>query len=151
MQRPPLSVAMSLAALAGFAPFCAHTGGFLEDSKASLSLRNFYIDTDNRNGTAAPSKQNEWGQGFMLNYTSGYTQGAVGFGVDALELLGVRLDGGGKAGKANIERQPGTIFPLEHDGSAVDTFSSLGLTAKVGCPQGRWQGMRRNGIRMRIA
>lgn len=131
MQRPPLSVAMSLAALAGFAPFCAHAGGFLENSKASLTLRNFYIDTDNRNGTAAPSKQNEWGQGFMLNYTSGYTQGAVGFGVDALGLLGVRLDGGGKAGKANVERQPGTIFPLEHDGSAVGTFSSLGPTAKM--------------------
>src|SRR5690606_34817891 len=83
-----------------------------------------------RNGTGV-SKQNEWGQGFMLNYASGFTEGTVGFGVDALGLLGVRLDGGGKAGKPGIERQPGTIFPLESDGSAVDEFSSLGLTAKA--------------------
>lgn len=131
MQRTTLCVAVSLATLAGLAPLCSHAAGFIEDSKASLTLRNFYIDTDNRNGSAAPSKQNEWGQGFMLNYASGYTQGTVGFGVDALGLLGVRLDGGGRAGKANVERQPGTIFPLEHDGSAVDEFSSLGLTAKM--------------------
>lgn len=131
MQRTPLSLAVSLVTLAGLAPFCAQAGGFLEDSKANLTLRNFNIDTDNRNGSAAPSKQNEWGQGFMLNYASGYTSGIIGFGVDALGLLGVRLDGGGKAGKANVEREPGTVFPLEHDGSAVDNFSSFALTAKL--------------------
>lgn len=68
----------------------AVAAGFIEDSKASLTLRNFYINTDNRNGTASPSKQEEWGQGFILNYQSGFTQGTVGFGVDALGLLGVR-------------------------------------------------------------
>ncbi|MFG9785862.1 OprD family outer membrane porin, partial [Pseudomonas aeruginosa] len=91
----------------------AVAAGFIEDSKASLTLRNFYINTDNRNGTASPSKQEEWGQGFILNYQSGFTQGTVGFGVDALGLLGVRLDGGGRAGKSGLDRQPGTVFPLE--------------------------------------
>ncbi len=62
----------------------AVAAGFIEDSKASLTLRNFYINTDNRNGSASPSKQEEWGQGFILNYQSGFTQGTVGFGVDAL-------------------------------------------------------------------
>ena len=42
------------------------------------------------------------GQGFILNYQSGFTQGTVGFGVDALGLLGVRLDGGGRAGKSGL-------------------------------------------------
>ncbi len=69
----------------------AVAAGFIEDSKASLTLRNFYINTDNRNGTASPSKQEEWGQGFILNYQSGFTQGTVGFGVDALGLLGVAV------------------------------------------------------------
>lgn len=73
----------------------AVAAGFIEDSKASLTLRNLYINTDNRNGPANPSKQEEWGQGFLLNYTSGFTEGTVGFGVDALGLLGVRLDSGG--------------------------------------------------------
>ncbi|MFK8329884.1 OprD family porin [Pseudomonas sp. BJa5] len=129
MKRCTLSLAVALGA--SLAHTCASAAGFIDDSKASLTLRNFYIDTDNRNGAAAPSKQSEWGQGFLLNYASGYTQGTVGFGVDALGLLGVRLDGGGKAGKPGIERQPGTVFPLAHDGTATDNFSSLGLTAKA--------------------
>ncbi|MFG9507759.1 OprD family outer membrane porin, partial [Pseudomonas aeruginosa] len=109
----------------------AVAAGFIEDSKASLTLRNFYINTDNRNGTASPSKQEEWGQGFILNYQSGFTQGTVGFGVDALGLLGVRLDGGGRAGKSGLDRQPGTVFPLESNGEPVHDFASLGLTAKA--------------------
>ncbi|WP_260442261.1 OprD family porin, partial [Pseudomonas aeruginosa] len=109
----------------------AVAAGFIEDSKASLTLRNFYINTDNRNGSTSPSKQEEWGQGFILNYQSGFTQGTVGFGVDALGLLGVRLDGGGRAGKSGLDRQPGTVFPLESNGEPVHDFASLGLTAKA--------------------
>lgn len=109
----------------------AVAAGFIEDSKASLTLRNFYINTDNRNGSASPNKQEEWGQGFILNYQSGFTQGTVGFGVDALGMLGVRLDGGGRAGKSDLDRQPGTVFPLESDGEPVHDFASLGLTAKA--------------------
>lgn len=86
-----LALAVAAAALGAHVPL-ASAGGFIEDSKASLTLRNFYINSDNRNGTAEPSKQEEWGQGFLLNYTSGFTEGTVGFGVDALGLLGVRLD-----------------------------------------------------------
>lgn len=130
MTRNTLALAIAASSL-GLIAQSAHAGGFIEDSKASLTLRNFYINTDNRNGPASPSKQEEWGQGFMLNYASGFTEGTVGFGVDALGLLGVRLDGGGRAGKPGIDRQPGTIFPLESDGSAVDEFSSLGMTAKA--------------------
>ncbi|WP_426751405.1 OprD family outer membrane porin, partial [Pseudomonas aeruginosa] len=59
------------------------------------------------------------------------TQGTVGFGVDALGLLRVRLDGGGRAGKSGLDRQPGTVFPLESNGEPVHDFASLGLTAKA--------------------
>ncbi|MCY1391178.1 Porin-like protein NicP [compost metagenome] len=127
MKKHPLHLAIALAAIAQQ----AGAQGFIEDSKANLTLRNFYINTDNRNGSASPSKQEEWGQGFILNYASGFTQGPVGFGLDALGLFGVRLDSGGKAGKPGVERTPGTVFPLQSDGSAVDEFSSLGLTAKA--------------------
>ncbi|MBH3371805.1 OprD family outer membrane porin, partial [Pseudomonas juntendi] len=37
---------------------------FLSDSKATLGMRNFYFNNDNRDGTAAPSKTEEWAQGF---------------------------------------------------------------------------------------
>ncbi|MGU5369100.1 OprD family outer membrane porin, partial [Acinetobacter baumannii] len=70
--------------------------GFIEDSKATLGLRNFYINTDNRDGhrgtSNSASKNAEWGQGFDLRFISGYTQGTVQFGVDAIGLYGVRLD-----------------------------------------------------------
>ncbi|MEL7938212.1 OprD family outer membrane porin, partial [Pseudomonas delhiensis] len=58
MKRSTLALAIATAALAQQ----ASAGGFIEDSKASLGLRNFYINTDNRNGPASPSKQEEWGQ-----------------------------------------------------------------------------------------
>lgn len=102
--------------------------GFIEDSKANLTLRNFYINNDTRNSTTP--NINEWAQGFMLNYQSGFTQGTVGFGVDAIGLLGVKLDSGGAVTKAGRDRTPGVLMPLD-TGSPVDEYSSLGLAAKM--------------------
>ncbi|WP_276487736.1 OprD family porin [Ectopseudomonas mendocina] len=104
---------------------------FIGDSKASLTMRNFYFDNDVKNTTENNGAAREWGQGFILNYQSGFTEGTVGFGVDAVGMLGVRLDGGGRNTKARRDRTPGQLFPLESDGSAVDEFSKGGLTGKV--------------------
>jgi len=95
---------LAMAVAVGVLTQQASAAGFIEDSKATLGLRNFYINTDNRDsdaGTAkvkangVQSKNEEWGQGFDLRFISGYTQGTVGFGIDAIGLLGVRLDSGG--------------------------------------------------------
>ncbi len=104
---------------------------FIGDSKANLTLRNFYFDQNTKNTANNNGEASEWGQGFILNYQSGFTEGTVGFGVDAVGMLGVRLDGGGRAGKTGRDRTPGALFPLESDGSAVDDFSKGGLTGKV--------------------
>ncbi|CAM4048042.1 OprD family porin [Ectopseudomonas alcaliphila] len=104
---------------------------FIGDSKASLTMRNFYFDQNTKNTTNNNGEASEWGQGFILNYQSGFTEGTVGFGVDAVGMLGVRLDGGGRNTKAGRDRTPGQLFPLESDGSAVDDFSKAGATAKV--------------------
>ncbi|MHC8356851.1 OprD family porin [Pseudomonas sp. LB3P81] len=133
MNKSTLALAVAVGVLAQQ----AGAAGFIEDSKATLGLRNFYINTDNRDGTASPSRNEEWGQGFDLRFTSGYTQGTVGFGIDAIGLLGVRLDsGGGTNGNVAANGSPGTayggtVFPSESNGEAVDNFSSLGLTAKA--------------------
>ncbi len=120
LKHSGLAVALAAAGLAQ----TALADGFIEDSKASLGLRNFYINNDNRNGSAAPSKQEEWGQGFMLNYASGFTQGTVGFGVDALGLLGVKLDSGkGKQYNPDSSNLGGIVFPTDSHGRAVDDFS----------------------------
>lgn len=104
---------------------------FLSDSKANLNLKNYYFSNDYRDGAAAPSKQEEWGQAFILDYISGYTPGPVGFGLDAQAMLGVKLDSGGRTDKAGRSRQPGAFFPLDDDNSPVDNFGSSSVTAKA--------------------
>ena len=126
MNKSTLALAVAVGVLAQQ----AGAAGFIEDSKATLGLRNFYINTDNRDGTGA-NKNEEWGQGFDLRFISGYTQGTVGFGIDAIGLLGVRLDSGGGTNGATATSYGGTVFPSKSNGEAVDNFSSLGLTAKA--------------------
>ncbi len=126
---------LALAVAVGVVAQQAGAAGFIEDSKATLGLRNFYINTDNRDNNTkaagAQNKQEEWGQGFDLRFTSGYTQGTVGFGLDAIGLLGVKLDSGGGTNGATATSYGGTVFPSKSNGEAVDNFSSLGLTAKA--------------------
>ncbi|MDG9885155.1 OprD family porin [Pseudomonas putida CSV86] len=129
MKKSTLTLAVALGVLAQQ----AGAAGFIEDSKATLKLRNFYINTDNRNhGNGTVNYQEEWGQGFQLDYTSGFTEGTVGFGVDAIGLLGIRLDSGkGRHGNASSDAYGGTVFPTDSDGRAVNDYSSLGAAAKV--------------------
>jgi hypothetical protein len=127
MNKSTLALAVAVGVLAQQ----ASAAGFIEDSKATLGLRNFYINQDFRDGSAQPNKNEEWGQGFDLRFISGYTQGTVGFGVDAIGLLGVRLDSGGGTNGAGGNAYGGTVFPSKSNGEAVDNFSSLGLTAKA--------------------
>lgn len=127
MKKSTLTLAVALGVLAQQ----AGAAGFIEDSKATLKLRNFYIDSNNRD-TNGGNTQREWGQGFQVDYTSGFTQGTVGFGVDAIALYGVRLDSS-KAhhGNPTSANYGGIVFPTESNGEAVNDFASLGAAAKV--------------------
>ena len=129
MNKSTLAIAVAVGLLAQQ----ASAAGFIEDSKATLKLRNFYINNDNRD-SAAPKNSNypaEWGQGFQLDFASGFTQGTVGFGVDAIGLLGVKLDSStAKHGNPTGLNAGGSVFPSDGN-HAVDDFSSLGLTAKA--------------------
>ncbi|WP_323614130.1 OprD family porin [Pseudomonas putida] len=79
----------------------AESKGFIEDSHANVLLRNAYMDRDKKHGT---KDQSEWGQAFIGNFSSGFTQGTVGVGVDAFGLYAVRLDGGkGRNGAAGVD------------------------------------------------
>ncbi|MDD0977512.1 OprD family porin [Pseudomonas fontis] len=133
MKMQPLALAITLVGLGNQ----AIAAGFIEDSKATLNLRNFYFNSDNREsrdnvGNAAYTNQaREWGQGLQLNYVSGFTQGTIGVGLDAIGLVGLNLDSGGRAGKAGIDRTPGALFPLDSDGRAEDSYGKAGVTGKV--------------------
>jgi len=132
MKKSTLALSVALGAIAQH----AGAAGFIEDSKATLGLRNFYINTDNRDGqpTAASntrSKNAEWGQGFDLRFISGFTQGTVQFGVDAIGLYGLRLDSSrADHGNYNGTASGGVIFPSDGN-KAVDDYASLGVTGKV--------------------
>ncbi|MNF61663.1 Porin-like protein NicP precursor [compost metagenome] len=95
--------------------------GFFEDSQGKLTLRNYYFNDGYRDGG---EDRKEWAQGFLLNLQSGYTEGTVGFGLDALGLAGLKLD--------SSPTHAGTgLLPVHDDGHAADDFSSLGITAKM--------------------
>ncbi|HEY6610950.1 MAG TPA: OprD family porin [Pseudomonas sp.] len=129
MNKSPLALAVFAGTL-GLALSGAAQAAFIEDSKASLTLRNFYYDRNDKNTADNRNEASEWGQGFIFNYQSGFTEGTVGFGVDAVGLLGVRLDGGGDSDTSD-SRRPGQLFPLESNGEAVHDYSKGGVTAKA--------------------
>lgn len=110
----------------------AQASDFIDDSSLKLQLRNVYFNENFRDehgmsaraARTAKSERTEWAQGFLLDYQSGFTPGTLGFGVDALGLLGVKLDSGrGRSGTG--------LMPVHDDGRAAGEFASAGATAKV--------------------
>ncbi|SER23152.1 outer membrane porin, OprD family, partial [Azotobacter beijerinckii] len=109
----------------------AAAAGFIEDSKATLGFRTFYMNQDDRNSDRP--RIDETGQAFLFEYKSGFTEGFVGFGLDVIAQEGVRLDGGGRAGKAGAERAPGagSMFPLKSNGKSQEDYGRLNATGKM--------------------
>lgn len=104
MSKTPLARAVALATLGASLtlPGMAQAD-FIGDSKASLELRNFYMNRDLRHTTSAQqSKREEWAQGFIFKAESGFTEGTVGFGLDAYAGLGVKLDSSDERAGTNL-------------------------------------------------
>ncbi|WP_273825590.1 OprD family porin [Pseudomonas asplenii] len=88
----PSSVPVLALCVSGLLPATARAD-FLDDSKANLTLRNFYYNHDLRDSKPpAQSKIEEWAQGFILKAQSGYTDTPVALGVDLYAGLGLKLD-----------------------------------------------------------
>ncbi|MBW3503050.1 MULTISPECIES: OprD family porin [unclassified Pseudomonas] len=110
----------------------SETKGFLEDQTLGGTTRNWYANelkrrddrfSYNNHGTreSTPRRIN-WVQGTILNYTSGFTEGTVGFSTQVAAYNAVALDRDAKdiAGPNNRT--------LTHsDGDAVGQWSKLGL------------------------
>ena len=146
MKYSPLARSISLGTLAvALSLPIAAQAAFIEDSTASLELRNFYMNRDYGNSTynAAPkvknqaitgktgdisskqrSKNEEWAQGFLLRYESGFTEGTVGVGIDAYGFSGLKLDSG--RGTSNT----GLLLKDKETGKAQDSYGELGAAAK---------------------
>ncbi len=108
----------------------AQAAGFLEDSSAKVEARTVYFNRDFRDGHSSSgqgaSKREEWAQGFILNVQSGYTEGPVGFGVDALGMFGVKLDS--SPADSNSGLLPASGHNPRH---SANQYAKMGLAAKV--------------------
>lgn len=110
---------MALAVAAGTSQMAvasdqSESKGFVEDSSLSLLARSMYYNRDARNGASRGNfgKENgyseEWGASARAVFESGFTQGTVGFGVNAYAGSLIRLDSG--RGRAGVG-----MFPTEGD------------------------------------
>ncbi|KIF60194.1 OprD family porin [Pseudomonas fluorescens] len=135
--RPPFPLITPRQSL-GFGAFvlCAgftaqvQAGGFFEDTTAKIESRTVYFNRDFRDGHTSSdqgaSKREESAQGFILNLQSGYTEGTVGFGIDALGMAGFRLD-------SSPDRSNSGLLPSsgENPRGSKGQYAKMGLTAKV--------------------
>lgn len=113
-----------IAATPAFASQQSESQGFVDDSHLDVFLRNAYINRDYQDGLKDKA---EWGQGIVATFESGFTQGAVGFGVDGIAQYGVRLDGGrGRSGAGGID-----FFAQDNDGRAKSDLAKFGATVKA--------------------
>ncbi|MBH3404795.1 OprD family porin [Pseudomonas glycinae] len=135
--RPPFPLTTPRQSL-GFGAFvlCAgftaqvQASGFFEDTTAKIESRTVYFNRDFRDGHTSSdqgaSKREESAQGFILNLQSGYTEGTVGFGIDALGMAGFQLD-------SSPDRSNSGLLPSSGDNprGSKGQYAKMGLTAKV--------------------
>jgi hypothetical protein len=129
--RTALSLALlSAGCMALAAPLSSQAAGFVEDAKVTLGLRNYYYNRNFLNHTGPSIKGNdqgqaaEWTQSAILDARSGFTEGTVGFGLDALVMGAVKLDGGkGTRGSG--------LLPVHDDGNPADSYGRTAVAAKA--------------------
>ena len=121
----PSTPRFALLALLCAASDSALANDFFDDARTEVLSRNFFLSNDYR--SPSPSGKNykqEWAQGFIGTFTSGYTPGTVGFGIDAHAFLGLKLDGGkGHSGTG--------LLPVDSNGRSEPNYSSAGGAFKL--------------------
>lgn len=108
-----------------------------ESDSLKLTNKNFYFYRDFREGAFNPSGANqnvpiddkegyrsEWAHGLILNYDSGFTDGAVQFGFDAYGLLGIKL-------YSDPFKTGTSILEFDPKGGAKDAYGEFGGSLKV--------------------
>ncbi|QXI18306.1 OprD family porin [Pseudomonas hamedanensis] len=103
----------------------AHASGFFDDASGEVLSRNFYLNNDYRSPSASgKSYKQEWAQGFIGTFSSGFTAGTLGFGLDAHAFSGLKLDGGkGHSGTG--------LLPVDSDGRSASNYASAGGALKL--------------------
>lgn len=124
---------IALAVAAGTSQFAVASSqddskGFFGDESLKLKTRMEYMNRDYKNGVSNPSSgtsgyRQDTGVSQLLTYESGFTQGTVGFGLDAMAMGSAKLDGGsGRRGNG--------LFANDSDGNPEKSQGKLGGAVK---------------------
>ncbi len=103
--------------------------GFVEDSTLNLKLRALYMNRDYKHGAGNPTAgsdkgyREDTGLGAQMFYESGFTQGTIGAGVDAMGFGSVRLDGG-------TGRRSNGLFAADDEGNLEHSQTKGGAAVK---------------------
>ncbi|MDI1329675.1 OprD family porin [Pseudomonas sp.] len=101
--------------------------GFFGDQSLKLKTRFEYMNRDFKNGAsnnADSGYRQESGISQLLTYESGFTQGTVGFGLDAMAMGAVKLDGGtGHRGTG--------LFAVDSDNNPEKSQGKIGGAVKL--------------------
>ncbi|WP_149088335.1 OprD family porin [Pseudomonas prosekii] len=102
--------------------------GFIEDQSLKAKTRIQYMNRDFKNGAGNSSSgtagyRQDTGISELITYESGFTQGTVGVGLDAMVMGSAKLDGGsGHRGNG--------LFANDSDGNPEKTQSKSGAAVK---------------------
>lgn len=105
--------------------------GFADGSELSVLNRNFYFNRDDRNGQFSPKGtgySEAWAHAVIASFESGFTEGKVGFGLDAFAMLGLKLDTSYGRNGANSSFD---VLPVDGAGDARDEYTKLGAAVKL--------------------
>ncbi|MGY2189144.1 Porin D precursor [compost metagenome] len=125
---------IALAVAAGTSQFAMASSqdeskGFIDDSSLKLKTRFEYMNRDFKNGadnstSGTAGYRQDSGLSQLLTYESGFTQGTVGFGIDAMAMGSVKLDGGsGHRGNG--------LFANDSDGNPEKSQGKVGGAVKL--------------------
>ena len=92
----------------------------------NVLARNFYFNRDDRKGQPSPTGNGyseAWAQGLIGKFESGFTQGTVGFGLDAFAMVAVKLDSG--TGRSGGKGSFG-VLPVDSDNHPEDSYTKVG-------------------------
>ncbi|MGY1889039.1 Porin D [Pseudomonas fluorescens] len=124
---------IALAVAAGTSQFAMASSqdeskGFIGDQSLKLKTRFEYMNRDFKNGagngtSGTAGYRQDSGLSQLLTYESGFTQGTVGFGLDAMAMGSVKLDGGsGHRGNG--------LFANDSDGNPEKSQGKIGGAVK---------------------
>lgn len=117
--RVPAAIIMGVSQLAYSSDFSE--SAFVKDSSLTVLARNVYFDRDFAGDRATQSQRQEWAQGFIGTFSSGYTPGVVGVGFDVMGMMGIKLDS--SSDHINTGLLPATGSGVAGSDKAQDEYS----------------------------